>query len=456
MSASVSIDAISEGGAVSSIAKRVMALMFLVTMVDSYDQVTLSFATPALVAEWGIEKAAMGPVFSVQLLGLLIGGITFGMLGDKIGRKLAIILGMLLFGVLSLATMVASSVDELLVIRFFVGVGVGGVLPNAVALSNEFAPRRFRVTAVSVMYVGYVCGGIGSGIVSAWLLPRYGWEIIFLLGGIVPLILAGILVFALPESIQYLAASDKKARQQEATRLAALMRPDLEIAAGTRIVNEVRGGEKLALRELFAGPLRSMTVLLWLMYIANSTTAFALLSWMPSLIEDLGFNPKAAALATSLMFVGAALGGVAAARLTDRVGLGPIILMPAVAIPFMAGLGFLGGAPLTSLHLISFFIGFFMAGFQNNLHGISASIYPTRVRAMGVGWALGAGRLGGMAGPFIIGMMMTRGASPQILCIALSIPLLVSVAAVALLRGAYQVNVCGQTTGGRVPLESQA
>jgi AAHS family 4-hydroxybenzoate transporter-like MFS transporter len=440
MPASINVQAVGEGASISPISKRVMALMFLVTMIDAYDQIAMTFAAPSLIAEWGIDKAAMGHVFSIQMFGLLVGGIGFGVLGDRIGRKLSIILGMLLFGLLSLATMATTDTTQLLIVRFFVGVGVGGVLPNAIALSNEFAPKHFRVTAVSLMYVGYVCGALGSGAVAAWMLPRFGWEVIFLVGGIVPILVVVMLFFALPESVHYLATRDSDKKQAEATRIAALMRPELDITPQTRIVNDV-GTEKLALRELFAGPLKVMTILLWLIYVANSTTSFALLAWMPILIRDLGFLHGAATLSTSLMFVGAAIGGVAAARLTDRGGLGPIVLMPAIGLPFMVGLGFVGGGSAALLYLVSFGVGFFVAGFQNNLHGVGASIYPARIRAMGVGWAMGANRIGGIIGPSLAGYLMFYGWSSQAVCVAISIPLLVSVGAVAMLSGLYQLHV---------------
>lgn len=454
MSSSVSIQAIAEGGAISSITKRVVTLMFLVALVDSYDQISMAFAAPAFVAEWGIEKGEMGQVFSIQLLGLLIGGIMFGVVGDRYGRKSAVILGLILFGVLSLLTMAASSVTELLLIRFLVGLGVGGVIPNAIALSNEFSPKRFQVTAVSLMFVGYVCGGVGGGMVSAWLLPVFGWEVIFLLGGAVPIVLAAILIFALPESIQYLAGSDKSGRQLEATRLAALMRPDLAITPETQIVDEAVLDEKLTLCLLFAGPLKAMTLLLWLLYIANSITAFALVSWMPILIESIGFQPKVAALATSLLFGGAAIGGVVMSHLVDRAGLGPIILMPAIGIPFLVGVGFLGGSAPAVLFLFTGLLGFFVFGFQNCLHGIGGSIYPSRVRAMGVGWALGAGKIGGILGPLVGGILISAGAAPQTVFIAASAPLLVSLLAVAMLRGVYGRNIrSGQASGGRVAMK---
>lgn len=456
MTASISLQTVADGGSISAISKRVIGLMFLVALVDSYDQISLAFAAPALVAEWGIEKGAMGLAFSVQLFGLLIGGILFGAIGDRLGRKFAITSGLIFFGLLSLATMLATNIIELTVIRFLVGLGVGGVIPNAIALSNEFSPRRFQVTAVSLMFIGYVCGGVGGGIVSAWLIPRFGWEVVFVVGGVVPILLAAFLLFTLPESIRYLASSDREKSQREAARLASLMRPDLGITPETRIVSETLSVKHPGVRELFSAPLKAMTLLLWLMYLANSMTAFGLISWLPLLVGTLGFAHQSAALATSLTFAGAAFGGVVMSRMVDRSGLGPIIIMPAIAIPFVVGIGFLTGYQTALLYLLAFMTGFFAFGFQNALHGIGGSIYPTTVRATGVGWAMAAGKVGGASGPAIIGLLISTGAGPQTVFVVAAVPLVVSIIAVAMLKSIYGAKVHGAPTQGGPVAEAGA
>lgn len=455
MPPSVATGLITDSGPISSISKRVVTLMFLVALVDSYDQISLAFAAPSLVREWGIPRSAMGPIFSAQMLGLMIGGILFGYVGDRLGRKFAVVSGMLLFGTLSLLTVAAGSITELLIIRFFVGVGVGGVIPNAIALSNEFSPKRYQVTAVALMFVGYVFGGVGGGMVSAWLIPQFGWEVVFFVGGIIPILLASLLVFTLPESIKFLAMSSTGKRQQEAARIAALMRPDLGITSATMIVNDAAATEKFVLRDLFVGKLKVMTLLVWLAYIANSITAFGLISWMPILIEGMGFDPKAAAMGTALLFAAAALGGLVMSRFVDRFGLSPLILMPAIGIPFVAGIGFLSANMTLILYILTTMTGFFVFGFQNSLHGVAGSIYPTSIRALGVGWALSIGKIGGIIGPFIGGVMMSYDATAEELFVAAAVPLLVSVASVAMLRGLYNSHIHVEANAAR-PVSAEA
>jgi AAHS family 4-hydroxybenzoate transporter-like MFS transporter len=440
MTRTLGIGTIADGPRLSALGRKVVALMFLVTLVDSYDQSALAYAAPAIVRDWGIEKSAMGPVFGVQMAGLMLGGILFGYLGDRLGRRAVIIGGTLLFGLLSLATMLVQSLPALLVIRFIVGIGVGGVTPNAVALANEYAPRRLQVTAVALMFIGYVFGGVGGGAVSASLLPRFGWEIVFLIGGVVPLAMAAVLLWQLPESIKFLVVGGRPDQQAQACTLAARMRPDLGIEAGTRLVDDTPAVAGRGLAQLFDGPLRSMTPMLWIAYIANSLTAFGLISWMPILLETMGFPGYAAAIATALMFAAAALGGLLMGLIVDRRGLGPIILMPAVSIAPMIAIGFVRPGAEMLLFALAALVGFFAFGFQNSLHGIGGSLYPTRIRALGVGWALSVGKVGGIVGPAAGGMLLAAGASPLTILTAASVPLLGSSAAIALLRHRYHTS----------------
>jgi AAHS family 4-hydroxybenzoate transporter-like MFS transporter len=431
---------IAEGSRISALSRKVVALMLLVTLVDSYDQSALAYAAPAIVRDWGIETSAMGPVFGAQMAGMMLGGILFGYLGDRLGRRSVVIGGTLLFGLLSLATMLVQSLPALLLIRFIVGVGVGGVTPNAVALANEYAPRRFQVTAVALMFIGYVFGGVGGGAVSAWLLPRFGWEIVFLIGGVVPLVMAAILVWQLPESIKFLVLDGRPDRRAQALALVARMRPDLNVQAGTRLVDDSPAAAGRGLALLFDGALRSMTPMLWIAYIANSITAFGIISWMPILLETMGFPGHAAAIATALMFAAAALGGLLMGLIVDRRGIGPLIATPAAAIPAMIAIGFLKPGAEMLLFALAALVGFFAFGFQNSLHGIGGSIYPTQVRALGVGWALSVSKAGGIVGPAAGGMLLAAGASPLAILTAAAVPLLGSSAAIAVLRGRYHAG----------------
>lgn len=440
MSNTIPISTITDHDRLSGLSKRVVALLSLVMLVDSFDQTALAFAAPSLIKVWDITKLEMGSVFSLQLVGLMIGGILFGYVGDRFGRKVAVVWGVYLFGILSLVTAVTGSLTELLIVRFLIGISVGGVVPNAVALCNEFSPKRYQVTMVALTFAGYTLGGAGGGMVSAWLIPTYGWQVVFIVGGIVPIVVATVLAFALPESIKFLAMNKRGNLQAKAAQIAALMRPDLHITPQTVIANETVTVKDFTLHALFSGNLRIMTPLLWLLYIANSIVVFALISWLPTVIESAGFPAKTAAIAATVLFCAAAVGGLVVGRFVDRFGLAIGIVMPAIGVPFVVALGMLGNNAFL-LYAVIAMAGFSVVGLQNTLHGVAGAIYPTAVRANGVGWALSIAKIGAIAGPFVGGMLMTSNASVRELFFAAAIPLLVCIASAALLRRLYNSHV---------------
>jgi AAHS family 4-hydroxybenzoate transporter-like MFS transporter len=398
---------------------RVTALSFLLMVADSYDVAALSFAVPELIRTWKVDKLAVGGVFSAGLFGLLVGSIMFGYIGDRLGRKTAIIIGAILFGAVTYATGWASSLDQLLIYRFIACVGLGGAVPNAVALTNEFAPKHLRVTAITVIFAGYAIGGTFGGVIAAQLVPAYGWPIIFQLGGAASLLLAVALLFLLPESSSYLAAKTA-ARDRAGSAILAAQNADEQL--GSPFV------------QLFAEHRSRMTPLVWVVYVANSVTLFALVSWLPVLIEAAGLPRSAAALALSCFFLGGAAGGLVVGYIIDRSGMGALVGSALIACPVVGSLGVLSTSePL--LLTAATAAGFFTIGVQNSLHGVAGSIYPTPIRANGLGWALGFGKIVSLAGPFLGGILLSMALPVSQLFWAAAIPIgVVTVASFFLMR----------------------
>jgi len=394
---------------VNSLTLRVTATSFVLMVADSYDVAALSFAVPELIRNWHVDKIATGGVFSAGLFGLLVGSIVFGHIGDRWGRKNAIVLGTVLFGVVTYATGWATSLNQMLVYRFIACLGLGGAVPIAAALTNEFAPKHLRVTAVTVIFAGYAIGGTFGGVISAQLVPAYGWPIFFQLGGAVSLLLALASMLFLPESASYL--ESKKAHQQRAA----------ESRSAARKAETVT---RLPLVELFADRRSVMTPLLWLVYVANSITLFALVSWLPVLIEAAGLGRGVAAMALSCFFLGGAAGGLVVGFLIDRSGMKALAGSALIACPVIASLGMLSSSE-TLLLAAATAAGFFTIGVQNSLHGVAGSIYPTHIRANGMGWALGIGKIGAISGPFIGGLLLSMALPVAQLFWAAAVPIAV-------------------------------
>lgn len=418
-----------------------LLLSLLAVVSDGYDLQAVAYVGPELVKAWHIDRAALGPMFSAGLVGLLFGAPTFGYLGDRIGRKKALVAGCFIYGVFSLAAVAARSIDQLIALRFLTGLGLGGLLPNVVALNTELAPKRMRAAFVIIVFFGMPLGGALPGPIAAQLVPRFGWPVIFLVGGLAPLLLGLFLLRLMPESIKYLLLHDR--HRAEAIRLLRRLRPDVAIPQDARLAvpaAAARPGASPA--ELFAGGLALMTPLLWLAFASNLMANFMVNSWLPTLLQGAGFSVAAAAYITTLLFVGGMAGGTVMIFLVDRWGMLPAACLFLCGVPLAAGLGFAGSAP-AALALLSLGLGFCIVGIQNGLNAISGMLYPTACRAKGAGWAFAAGRCGAVLGPMIGGALVARHASPPQFFLAPAIAMAVGgLASLALLR------LCRQRFGG--------
>lgn len=410
---------------------KIISLLFVLLVCDSYDVAALSFVAPTLIKTWAITPQAMGLVFSVGLLGLLVGSIFFGRLGDSFGRKRMITNGTLLFGVLTVATGFASNYEQLLVLRLLAALGLGGAVPNAVALASEFSPTKLRITSVGIIFAGYSVGGVLAGLSATVLIDIFGWSMMFYAGGAISIIAALMFKVALPESLRHLTLG--ASNQAEAARVAKILRPDLSGVLNLKVVgDEDQSFETRTFGQLFDAHLRMATPTLWLIYIASSMTAFSLSSWMPVAVESIGLSPSAAAIATAMLYVGSAVGGVVGGRFADKFGLFAVIVLAALAIPAVSALGMLGGAP-ELLMPMCFVVGCLAFGTQTCLHGIAGSLYPTQFRSNGTGWAIGIAKIGSIAGPFIGGFLLPR-LTGQELFIAAASPLVLVVCLLFALR----------------------
>src|SRR5881227_1623985 len=213
---------------------RLLLTCAAVLFLDGFDTQAIGYVAPALAKEWGLSKGALGPVFSAGLFGLMIGALLFGPLADRIGRKKIIILSTLAFGIGALVTAFVNDLNTLLAIRFLTGLGLGGAMPNAVAMTSEFNPRRRRATMVMIMFCGFSVGAALGGLLAAALIPQFGWRSVFIVGGVAPLLLVPVLVFQLPESVRFLALTGRA--NDRVAELLGLIGPKAAFAPATQFV----------------------------------------------------------------------------------------------------------------------------------------------------------------------------------------------------------------------------
>ena len=379
---------------------KLLVWSFFIVLIDGYDIAAIAFAAPHLVRAWGITPGSLGPVFSASLFGILFGSAIFGWVGDRYGRKAALIGSNLWFGVFTLAAAFATNLDQMFWLRLFAGIGIGGVIPNVVAINAESAPRQLRAT-LAIIAVGCVpVGGAIPGFVAALFVPQHGWEILFLIGGIAPLVIGIAAIFGLPESIKYMAIRESQRGKIEA--LIAAIRPDFKVPPNARFVVEDEtqypGFNPVY---LFGNGLAVITPLVWLLFALNLMGFFFLLSWTPTLMTAAKVPPATAALAGAALQVGGTVGSLMLCWWLQRHRFLAIAILFVLAVPVVGAIGYAGLSSQAALLTATFFAGFLVLGIQSGINVVGALIYPTSLRANGSGWQLGLGRIGSIVGPLV-------------------------------------------------------
>jgi AAHS family 4-hydroxybenzoate transporter-like MFS transporter len=258
---------------------RLLLICAAVLFLDGFDTQAIGYVAPALAKEWGLNKVILGPVFSAGLFGLMIGALLFGPLADRIGRRKIIIFSTLAFGIGTFATAFVGDVNTLLAMRFLTGLGLGGAMPNAVAMTSEFSPHRRRSTMVMIMFCGFSVGAALGGLLAAALIPQFGWRSVFIVGGAAPLLLVPILAWRLPESVRFLALSGRApARVAE---LLGFINPKAVLAPGTQFVVHEPALTGLPVLHLFRDGRTLVTLLLWVVFFMSLLDLYFLSNWLP-------------------------------------------------------------------------------------------------------------------------------------------------------------------------------
>ena len=410
MSSVANVDEIIDRHRVSPLQLRVVLLGALTLMLDGFDNQMIAYVAPALKAAWHLDAGALGPVFSAGVLGVGLGSLLIGPFGDRFGRSRTLLAAVLLFAVLSFLHAQATDIFQLMILRFCIGLALGSVIPLVIVLCNEYAPLRHRAKMVTIMTCGYGLGAAAGGYIAIHVIPSFGWTSIFYLGGVLPLFLAAAIFFWMPESIRFLTL------RNESARIRAILRkinpstsygPDTSFGmAGAGHGAAPSGSIARKVSELFADGRAAVTLLLWACLFMNLIVLNFLNNWLPTLVIYTGVpEPQALRAATALQF-GGVVGIAAIGVLSDRFGsyrvLATVFGLGGVAIAAISATG--NSLPL--LVAAIFAAGFAVIGSQMNLGALSATLYPTRIRATGSSWAFGVARLLSIVGPLLGGVMI--------------------------------------------------
>jgi AAHS family 4-hydroxybenzoate transporter-like MFS transporter len=402
--------------------RGIIALCGAIVLLDGFDAQVMGYVAAALRPALHIDQLAFGHVVSAGLVGMMIGALLFGPVADRIGRRPVLLVCPLIFGIGSLLTATASSVDGLLLFRLLTGFGMGGAMPNAIALTAEYMPRRSRATAVTVMFCGFSLGAAAVGWVAAAVIPRYGWQGVFVIGGILPCLVTAVSFAWLPESIRFLLR--RRANDPRAARYLAKIAP--AAPRGELILTDegARGG--FVVKQLFVAGRQWITVLLWVMFFTNLLDLYFVNAWMPTIMQSVGIDKGSSILITTLFQVGGTIGAVVVGRLIDRnqsFRLLALTYLGAALFVFLIGKS---GTSMAWLIVTVFASGLGVIGAQNGANALAAEVYPTESRSTGVGWALGIGRIGSILGPTLGGMLI--GTTPRLFVYA-AVPLMLAATA---------------------------
>jgi AAHS family 4-hydroxybenzoate transporter-like MFS transporter len=411
---------------------RLLLTCAAVLFLDGFDTQAIGFVAPALAREWGVTKVALGPVFSAGLFGLMIGALLFGPLADRVGRKKIIIVSTLAFGLGALVTAFVQDVSTLIIIRFLTGLGLGGAMPNAIALTSEFNPRRRRATMVMIMFCGFSVGAALGGLLAAALIPQFGWRSVFVVGGVAPLLLAPILAVKLPESVRFLALT--RGSDARVAQLLLLVNPGAVFAPATRFVVDEPKLSGIPVKHLFTAGRTVPTLLLWVVFFMSLLDLYFLSNWLPTVLNDLGASLSQAAVIGSMLQIGGVVGTVALGSVIDRFSFRALALVYFAAVFAVGAIGQLGHSAVFVTVAI-FAAGFCIVGGQIAANALAAGYYPTSVRATGVGWALGIGRVGAIVGPLIGGALLDmKWSAGEVFLMAAAAALCAALAAFSLSR----------------------
>ncbi len=417
---------------------KVLIWCLIIIIFDGYDLVIYGVALPLLMQQWSLTAVQAGLLASAALFGMMFGAMIFGTLSDKLGRKKTIMICVTLFSGFTFLGAFASNPVEFAILRFIAGLGIGGVMPNVVALMTEYAPKKIRSTLVALMFSGYAIGGMSSALLGAWLVKDMGWQIMFLIAGI-PLLLLPVIWKFLPESLAFLVKSN---HHDQAKMIVTKIAPETELTSNTQLILNESTTTEAPVRALFQQGRTFSTFMFWIAFFMCLLMVYALGSWLPKLMLQAGYSLGASMLFLFALNIGGMVGAIGGGALADKFHLKPVITsMFVIGAAALILLGF--NSPQFILYSLIAIAGAATIGSQILLYTFVAQFYPTALRSTGMGWASGIGRIGAIIGPVLTGALLTFELPHQMNFLAIAIPGII--AALAIFMVNLKASVAAQS-----------
>ena len=421
-SSSVDISELIDRCAFGRLQIRIIILCGLVALLEGFDLLAIGVAGPAMAGPLRIAPNQLGFLFSTALFGLMLGAFGLGRIADRCGRRCVLISATATFGLFTLCTASAATLQQILLFRFLAGVGFGGAMPSFISLAAEYTPRPNRQAVIGLLWTGVPLGGVMVGLIGSRLIDAVGWQSLFYIGGIPPLVLSIVMIRALPDSIEFLVM--RGAPSQDIRDSLIRISPTLNIASACQFVIRGEKTRSKPVWQLFSAGRVCGTVLLWASYFVTFLMVATSGAWTPTLLQRAGISGAQSSVAVALFALGSVFGTPLAGFLVSRFAARRVL--PTALVGSAMTLGTVGHASqsIALVVVLLGFAGFFLGVASSGLVALAPLLYPTAIRSTGLGWAMGIGRLGSFVGPLAIGLLVDRGWQIADSFIALGVPAL--------------------------------
>ena len=414
---SVSVKEVLDSGRFTLYQIWICTICFFLAFFDGFDLSLLSVSTPKIAEFLNTTPAAIGPAMSLGNVGALIGAFVLGMLADRFGRKQMLLVSAFTFGIFTLSIAYAQTLEQLVMLRFIAGLGLGGAVPNALAFGSEYAPTNKRATLATTMYAGVAIGATCSGLFSSFLLPKYGWQSLFMAGGITACVIGFIALISLPEPLEFLIKRGKERDQERIRKIVLKIAPSYGTMEGIHFVSSEERLPGVPFKHLFKEGRAANTILLWMAFILSYYLLWLILSWTPTLLRNSGASSQEFSLAFACVNMGAVVATVLIGVLMDKFNPFKILKIGfflAFASVFI--FGYFAASTFVIVAFVSAVMGFFVIGSNSGLMGLAAISYPADIRGTGLGWATGVGRFGSIVAPTVGTIMLSKNWSVNAIC----------------------------------------